>query len=168
VALAAIRGERTINELAAEYGVHRAQIMQWKKIAREEVPGPPVVRVLGALPARRGLPARIVVDNGGEFTSRVVDQWAYQQGVELHFINPGKPVQNAFIESFNGTFREDCLSAHWFATLADAKRVIQAWRREYNESRPHRALGDRAPNEFACQFAASRELTGVQGAGNSP
>lgn len=75
---------------------------------------------------------------------------------------------NAVVESFNGTFRNECVNAHWFTTLGDAKQVIEAWRQEYNESRPHRALGERTPNEFACQFAASRELTGVQGAGNSP
>jgi putative transposase len=83
------------------------------------------------------------------------------------FSRPGKPTDNAHVESFNGTFRQECLNAHWFMTLSEAKEIIEAWRREYNESRPHRALGERTPNEFACQVAASRHLTGPEGAENS-
>ena len=79
----------------------------------------------------------------------------------------GKPTDNAYVESFNGTLRSECLDAHWFATLEEAKQIIEAWRREYNESRPHRALGERTPNEFASEFAASRELTGPPTAENS-
>ena len=75
---------------------------------------------------------------------------------------PGKPMDNAFVESFNGTFRKECLDAHWFTTLTDAKQIVEAWRREYNEGRPHQALSERTPNEFASQFAASRELTGLE------
>ena len=71
------------------------------------------------------------------------------------------------MESFNGTFRAECLKAHWFATLSEAQEIIEAWRREYNESRPHRTLGEGTPNEFACQVAASRDLTGTEGAENS-
>jgi putative transposase len=101
-------------------------------------------------------------DNGSEFPSQVMDLWAYQNGVRIDFSRPGKPT-----ESFNGTFRQECLNAHWFMTLSEAKEIIEAWRREYNESRPHRALGERTPNEFACQVAASRDLTGRERAENS-
>ena len=97
-----------------------------------------------------------------------MDLWAYQNGIRIALSRPGKPTDNAFVESFNGTFRAECLDAHWFATLTEAKQAIQAWRREYNESRPHRALGERTPNEFAGQFAARRDLTSLQAAENSP
>jgi putative transposase len=79
--------------------------------------------------------------------------------VKIDFSRPGKPTDNAFIESFNGTFRDECLNTNWFETLVDAKQIIHTWREEYNESRPHRSLGERTPSEFASQFAASRELT---------
>ena len=77
-----------------------------------------------------------------------MDRWAYDHGVVLQFIRPGKPVENAFCESFNGKLRDECLSANWFASLADAQRVIEGWRREYNEERPHKNLGRRTPAEF--------------------
>lgn len=77
-------------------------------------------------------------------------------------------MQNVFIESFNGKMRADCLNAHWFTTLTEDRQIVEAWRREYNESRPHMVLGEWTPNKFACQFAASRELTGLQGVENSP
>lgn len=88
-----------------------------------------------------------------------MDLWAYKNGVKIDFPRPGKPTDNAFVESFNGTLRDECLDIHWFETLAEAKQLIEGWRREYNESRPHRALNERTPSEFACQFAASCELT---------
>ena len=88
-----------------------------------------------------------------------MDLWAYQNGMKIDFSRPGKPTDNAFVESFNGTFRAECLNAHWFETLAEAKRLIEAWRQEYNESRPHRSLGERTPSEFASEYAASRVLT---------
>jgi len=88
-----------------------------------------------------------------------MDLWAYQNGVKIDFSRPGKPTDNAFIETLNGTFRDECLNVHWFETLVKAKQLIEAWRQEYYQSRPHRALGDLAPGEFASQFAASRELT---------
>jgi putative transposase len=96
-----------------------------------------------------------------------MDLWAYQNGLRIDFSRPGKPTDNAHVESFNGTFRQECLNAHWFTTLGEAKEIIQAWRREYNETRPHRALGEQTPNEFACQVAASGDLTGPEGAENS-
>lgn len=115
------------------------------------LPGARVVRVLEGLRARRGLPRQIVVDNGTEFTSRVVDQWAHQRGVQLHFIDPGKPAQNAFIESFNGKFRDECLNENWFVSLAEAREKIETWRKDYNRVRPHSALGYQTPEEFAAR-----------------
>jgi len=97
-----------------------------------------------------------------------MDLWAYQNGVQIDSSRPGKPTDNAFVESFNGTFRAECLDAHWFTTLSEAKQVIEAWRWEYNESRPHRALGERTPKEFAGQLGACPELTTVQAPENSP
>ena len=113
------------------------------------LPGLRVVRVLEQLREMRGAPATIQVDNGTEFTSRVVDQWAHQHQVALHFIERGKPTQNAFIESFNGKFRDECLNQNWFVDLRDARGVIEAWRVDYNTVRPHSSLGYRTPEEFA-------------------
>jgi len=83
-----------------------------------------------------------------------VDVWGYEQGVKLHFIEPGKPVQNAFIESFNGKMRDECLNEHWFMSLREARETIEAWRRDYNEVRPHSSLGNRTPQEFTSSGAA--------------
>lgn len=80
--------------------------------------------------------------------SKVLDQWAYDNGVKLHFIEPGKPTQNGFIESFNCKFRDECLNVHWFSDLADARTKIRKWRHEYNNDRPHSSLGNLTPNEF--------------------
>lgn len=110
-----------------------------------------VVRLLEELREITGLPAMIVSDNGPEFTSRAFLTWAERSGIELRFIQPGKPTQNAFVESFNGKFRTECLEAHWFTSLADARGVIEAWRHDYNEVRPHSSLGDRTPAEFAAE-----------------
>jgi putative transposase len=124
-----------------------------------------VVRVLDYLAFTRGLPAEIVLDNGPEFASLVMDQWAHEKGVNLHFIEPGKPVQNAYIESFNGKFRDECLNEHWFADLPDAKRIIEAYRIEYNTFRPHSSLGNLTPEEFAARHGEEKEslsLTVVQ------
>lgn len=112
-----------------------------------------VMRVLEQICRGRGFPKRIVVDNGPEFTSRALDQWAYVAGVELVFIRPGKPTENCFIESFNGKFRDECLNLHWFTSLQDACRAIERWRVEYNWERPHSSLGDLTPIEFARQSA---------------
>ena len=91
---------------------------------------------------------------GPEFISRAVDQWAYANGVALHFIDPGKPVQNAFIESFNGKFRDECLNQNWHTSLQDARQIIEAWRVDYNTVRPHSSLGYQTLEEFAAQVAA--------------
>jgi len=108
-----------------------------------------VQAVLDRLAESRGLPASITVDNGPEFDGKVLDQWAYRTGVRLSFIRPGKPNENAYIESFNGKFRDECLNEHWFISLAHARSVIEAWRIEYNTERPHSSLGNRTPEEFA-------------------
>ena len=115
----------------------------------QSIPGPYVVRVLERLVIERGHPELIVMDNGPEFTSRALDAWAYEHGVRLHFIRPGKPIENCFVESFNGKFRDECLSEHWFADVSHARRIIEAWRIDYNEVRPHSALGDLSPRDFA-------------------
>jgi putative transposase len=107
-----------------------------------------VTRVLDHLAASRPLPRRIVVDNGPEFTITALDAWAYRRSVELHFIRPGKPVANAFIESFDWKFRDECLNENWFVDLDDARTKIEAWRINYNEVRPHSALGNRTPAEY--------------------
>jgi putative transposase len=108
-----------------------------------------VVRVLERLALTHGLPEVITMDNGPEFTSKALDAWAYAKGVRLRFIQPGKPVQNAFIESFNGRFRDECLNEHIFLGLDDARRKIETWRKDYNANRPHSALGHMTPEEFA-------------------
>lgn len=113
------------------------------------LPGLRIVRTLDAIAAVHGYPEEIVCDNGPEFTGRALDQWAYQHGVRLRFIEPGRPVQNAIIESFNGRVRDECLNQHWFLDLADARRIIGAWREDYNTRRPHSAHGGRTPEEFA-------------------
>ena len=101
-----------------------------------------------------GFPATIRVDQGSEFVSRDLDLWAYQRGVTLDFSRPGKPTDDAFIESFNGKFRAECLNEHWFMTLDDARRKCEAWRRDYNEERPHSAIGNKVPIELVDRSAA--------------
>jgi putative transposase len=117
------------------------------------ITGTRVAAVLERLAEGRGLPASITVDHGPEFEGRVLDAWAYAHGLRLSFIRPGKPVENAYIESFNGKFRDECLNEHWFITMAHARRVIERWRIEYNTERPHSSLGDRTPVEYAAQAA---------------
>lgn len=111
-----------------------------------------VVRVLECLGGERGRPLGIQCDNGPEFQSRALDAWAHQRQVQLHFIQPGKPVQNCFIESFNGRLRDECLNQHWFLSLPDARRIIEQWRISYNTDRPHRGLGGQTPAERAKQL----------------
>jgi len=104
-----------------------------------------VVNVLETVCREEGYPAVIRVDQGSEFISRDLDLWAYTRGVTLDFSRPGKPTDNAFIESFNGKLRAECLNAHWFLNLDDAVRKCEAWRRDYNEVRPHSAIGNKTP-----------------------
>jgi putative transposase len=111
--------------------------------------GLPVTRVLEQLAASRGLPQILRTDNGPEFCGRALLTWAHDRGLTLRLIEPGKPNQNAYIESFNGRFRDECLNEHWFTSLAHAQAVIEAWRREYNEERPKKGLGGLTPAVYA-------------------
>lgn len=108
-----------------------------------------VVEILNKLSKQRNLPRRIQVDNGPEFISKRLDQWAYFQHVELDFIRPGKPSDNGIIEAFNGRLRQECLNENWFLSLDDAQQKVEAWRHEYNNNRPHGALGNVSPLEYA-------------------
>jgi putative transposase len=108
-----------------------------------------VVAVLQRLAETRGLPEVITSDNGPEFTGKVMDEWAYKNGVKLNFIRPGRPVENAYAESFIGKLRDECLNENWFVTLKDARETIEAWRIDYNESRPHSSLQYLSPMEYA-------------------
>jgi putative transposase len=110
--------------------------------------GERVCRILDRLFAERSPPEVLILDNGPEFARTALDAWAGQHGVSLHFIQPGKPVLNACIESFNGTFRDECVNEHWFLTLQEAQVVIEAWRQEYNEERTHSTIEDVTPMEF--------------------
>ena len=103
----------------------------------------------------RGVPMSITVDNGSEFASRAMDAWAYGHGIRLDFIRPGKPVENGYIESFNGRLRDECLNVSLFFSLEDAGEKLEAWRRDYNLARPHSALGDQAPTAFATAWSKS-------------
>jgi putative transposase len=117
---------------------------------------PRLCRVLDALALTRPLPRALVCDNGPEFTSAVLDQWAHRRGIALHFIRPGKPIENAYIESFNGRFRDECLNEHWWTSRREAQIVIEQWRRDYNAVRPHGALAGRTPDDFRRQWEALR------------
>ena len=110
---------------------------------------------------RAHAPRSITVDHGTEFMSRALEDWAYRRGVQLDFIRPGKPVENAFIESFNGRLRDECLNVHQFTSIDDAKAKIEAWRVDYNQRRPHSSLGHLTPNEFVAQRQAVRTVEAV-------
>ena len=118
--------------------------------------GLPVTRVLDRLALERGLPRVLRTDNGKEFCGRAMPTWAHARGVTLRLIEPGKPNQNAYIESFNGRFRDECLNEHWFTSLAHAQIVIEARRREYNEDRPKKGLGGLTPAQYARQLVTER------------
>jgi putative transposase len=113
------------------------------------LPGQRVVAMLEDVAKVRGYPDVLVVDNGPEFRGRDLDRWAHEHGVRLFFIDPGKPMQNGSIESFNGRFREECLDQSWFTSLAEARRLIEAWRLDYNQQRPHTSLRMQTPAAFA-------------------
>ena len=113
------------------------------------LPGARVVRVLERIAAERGKPRQIRTDNGPEFAGRALDQWCFAQVIGQHFIQPGRPMQNGYIESFNGKFRDECLNENWFLSLDDARQIIARWREFYNRERAHSALGYRTPHEFA-------------------
>ena len=115
--------------------------------------GARVVGVLERLADTRGLPEVITVDNGPEFAGKAMDEWAYRRGIKLSFIRPGKPVENAFAESFNGRLRDECLNTNWFMSVRHARETIETWRQDYNEVRPHSSLKGRTPKEFAESMA---------------
>ncbi len=125
------------------------------------LPGERVTRVLDRVASERGYPKAVLMDNGPEFTSLAMDQWAHSRGVQLRFIQPGKPTQNAHCESFNGRLRDECLNEAWFTTLRDARATIEAWRKDYNEVRPHSALGNSTPNEFARRLEADGSAVAI-------
>lgn len=130
--------------------------------ADRSIPGESVTRELDRAIADRGArPAGIICDNGTEFTSKAMDQWEARTGTELRFIQPGKPIQNAFIESFNGKFRRECLDQNWFVDLEDARSTIAAWRHEYNNERPTKPLGKLTPTEFAKRYTPQVEVTNI-------
>lgn len=109
-------------------------------------------RAIGAGP----VPRSITVDHGTEFMSRALEDWAWQRGVQLDFIHPGRPVENAYIESFNGKLRDECLNTHQFLSIADAQTKIESWRRDYNEQRPHGSLANLTPGEFVARYQSTR------------
>jgi len=117
--------------------------------------GQQVVRLLEQIGSGRGLPKIIRTDNGKEFCGKAMLTWAHERGIALRLIEPGKPNQNAYIESFNGRLRDECLNEHWFTSLAHAQVVIESWRREYNEERPKKALGGMTPAAYAKQLATN-------------
>lgn len=123
-----------------------------KKCFRIEVDtsitGARVVRILNEIAPKEGLPEIIIIDNGPEFIGRALDEWAYRRGVKLFFITPGKPVENMYMESFNGRLRDECLNMHYFTSIDHARQVIEEWRIDYNTERPHSSLDDLTPEEF--------------------
>lgn len=123
-------------------------------VPERAIGGHPLTRILDRLQFERGLPQVIRTDNGKEFCGHAMLTWAHERGVTMRLIEPGKPNQNAYIESFNGRLRDECLNEHWFTSLAHARTVIEAWRREYNEERPKKTLGGLTPAAYAQQLAA--------------
>lgn len=117
--------------------------------------GERVTRVLDRIVRQRGQPTALRHDNGPEFTSKALDAWAVKHGVALHFTTPGRPIENAHIESFNGRFRDECLNQHWFTSLTEARSTIDLWRHDYNSVRPHSALGNLAPSVFAATLVST-------------
>jgi putative transposase len=111
--------------------------------------GARVVNVLERLSETRGLPEVITIDNGPEFAGKALDEWAYRKRIKLNFITPGKPVENAYAESFNGRLRDECLNTNWFMNLKHARNIIEDWRKDYNEVRPHSSLKNMSPMEYA-------------------
>ena len=132
--------------------------------------GEKVAAALDIVIAGRGAPQSITVDNGTEFASRAMDLWAYQNGVHLDFIRPGRPVENGYIESFNGRLRDECLNVEVFFTLADARRKLALWHHDYNHNRPHSALADRTPAEFAAISSGGKDgdTTALENAARFP
>jgi putative transposase len=125
------------------------------------IPGARVVKVLDRLAEIRGLPEVITVDNGPEFAGKAMDEWAYRRGVKLNFIRPGKPIENAYAESFIGRLRDECLNLNWFTTINEARGIIEDWRMDYNGVRPHSSLGNLSPEEFIIKTEKSLIYSGL-------
>jgi putative transposase len=123
--------------------------------AGQSMTGAEVAAVVERLTKERAVPDCIQCDNGSEFISRALDKWAYENGVTMDFSRPGKPMDNAMIESFNGTFRDECLNVNWFLSMEDAQEKIEKWRRDYNEFRPHSSLEDLTPRQFVDKYKNS-------------
>jgi putative transposase len=121
------------------------------------LPGARVARVLDWLKETHGLPETIIVDNGTEFVSKAMDEWAHKNNVALHFIQPGKPNQNCYIESFNGRYRDEFLNQHVFQTLEEAQDLIESWRDDYNRHRPHSSLDGLTPHEFILKWQTEKQ-----------
>ncbi len=132
--------------------------------ADHSLTGQRVTRVLERIAVVRGLPEVITVDNGPEFIGKALDLWAFENKVKLRFIQPGKPVQNAYIESFNGKFRDECLNDHVFVSIKSAQEIIETWRQDYNGNRPHSSLNDMTPEEFSAAFQRKQraEITNLE------
>lgn len=126
-------------------------------VADTSLSGRRVVRELDAIIARRGRPLTVVSDNGTEFTSMAILRWSQDRQIDWHYVAPGKPMQNGFIESFNGSFRDECLNETLFSSLPEARDRISAWKEDYNNHRPHSSLGNLTPNEFATQLALEKQ-----------
>ena len=122
-------------------------------VVEHSMGGNQLIRVLDEVCAKRGKPAVIRTDNGPEFIGKAMLNWAYRSGIALKLIEPGKPNQNAYVESFNGRLRDECLNEHWFTSIKHAKVVIEDWRRDYNEQRPKKSLGGLTPASYAKQMA---------------
>ena len=129
-------------------------------LADQSVTGVKVAQALEPVVRQRGAPRSITVDNGSEFVSRVMDAWAYHHGIQLDFIRPGKPVENGFIESFNGRLRDECLNVEVFFTLDGARKTLARWQADYNLRRPHSALQDQAPAAFAAEWRMTVDTAG--------
>jgi putative transposase len=124
-------------------------------VADRALNGHRVALALSQVIAERGVPESITADNGSEFSGKAMDAWSYQYSVHLEFIRPGKPVENSYIESFNGRFRDECLNVDTFLDLSDVKEKLERWRQDYNQVRPHSSLDDRSPEEFARKWKES-------------
>jgi putative transposase len=128
--------------------------------------GEDVVATLDRVALQRHRPNYLFVDNGSEYSGRLLDLWAYHHKVRIDFSRPGKPTDNCYVETFNGSLRDECLNVHWFETLDQAREIIEAWRRDYNESRPHMALAEVAPSDFARRIGTLTDPPSVKNAGN--
>ena len=128
-------------------------------VVGSSLPSSKVIETLEMLASERGLPEAITLDNGPEYTSKIIQQWAEEKGVHFDYITPGRPMENGYVESFNGRFREECLNQNWFRNLGEALIIIEDWREDYNTKRPHSALGYLTPKEFLQKFEAVHMFT---------